>query len=84
MTGSDPKFPPEFVQRGSGWRVRTEICVAPDGRVQAIQFVDTAPAHDPVVDATILETVRRWRYGAYKVDGALHGFCHLHEVDLAR
>jgi TonB family protein len=84
VSGTDPKFPDNLAQRGSGWRVRTEICVAADGRVQSVQFVDTAPAHDPVVDATILEAVRRWRYGAYKVDGVARGFCHPHEVDLAK
>jgi hypothetical protein len=84
MSGNDPKFPSDLAQHGAGWRVRTEICVSPEGRVQSIKFLDTAPAHEPRVDATILETIRRWRYGSYKVDGVLRGFCHPHEVDLAR
>jgi hypothetical protein len=39
---------------------------------------------EPSVDAAILEGVRRWRYGAFKVDGKSYGFCHPHVLDLRR
>jgi hypothetical protein len=84
VAGHDPKFPPELARHGDGWKMRTEICVAPEGRVRSIKFLDAAPAHDPRVDAILLETVRRWRYGAYKVDGVLTGFCHEHQINLAQ
>jgi hypothetical protein len=83
VAGDDPRFPPELARHGDGWKVDTEICVGPQGRVRSVKFLDAAPAHDPRVDAIILETVRRWRYGAYRVDGVLTGFCHPHQIDLA-
>jgi hypothetical protein len=83
VAGQEPQFPPELSRRGSGWKVHTEICVGPEGRVRSVKFLGAAPAHDPRVDAIILETLRRWRYGAYRVDNVLTGFCHLHDVDLA-
>jgi hypothetical protein len=83
VAGEDPRFPPELARHGEGWKVRTEICVGPEGRVRSVKFLDAAPAHDPRVDAIILETVRRWRYGAYRIDNVLTGFCHTHDVDLA-
>jgi hypothetical protein len=84
VAGQDPRFPPELTRRGAGWKVKTEICVGPEGRVRSVKFLGAAPAHDPRVDAIILETLRRWRYGAYRVDNVLTGFCHPHDVDLAR
>jgi hypothetical protein len=84
VAGHDPKFPPELTRHGDGWKMRTEICVGPEGRVRSVKFLDTAPAHDPRVDAILLETIRRWRYGAYRVDNVLTGFCHDHLVDLAQ
>jgi hypothetical protein len=83
VAGQEPRFPPELARHGEGWKVNTEICVGPDGRVRSVKFLDAAPAHDPRVDAIILETVRRWRYGAYRVDNVLTGFCHTHPIDLA-
>ena len=83
VAGQDPKFPPELARHGDGWKVATEICVGPEGRVRSVKFLGPAPARDPRVDAIILETLRRWRYGAYRVDNVLTGFCHSHEVDLA-
>ena len=83
VAGEDPKFPPELTRHGDGWKVPTEICVGPEGRVRSLKFLGPAPAHDPRVDAIILETVRRWRYGAYRVDNVLTGFCHEHDIDLA-
>lgn len=83
VAGQDPQFPAELGRRGVGWKVRTEICVGPEGRVRSVKFLGAAPAHDPRVDAIILESLRRWRYGAYRVDNVLTGFCHPHEVDLA-
>jgi hypothetical protein len=83
VAGHDPQFPTELSRRGAGWKVRTEICVGPEGRVRSVKFLGAAPAHDPRVDAIILESLRRWRYGAYRVDNVLTGFCHPHEVDLA-
>jgi outer membrane biosynthesis protein TonB len=84
VAGHDPKFPPELARHGDGWKMPTEICVGPEGRVRSIKFTASAPAHDPRVDAIVLETVRRWRYGAYKVDNVLTGFCHQHEINLAQ
>jgi len=83
VAGEDPRFPPELARHGDGWKVNTEICVGPEGGVRSVKFLDAAPAHDPRVDAIILETVRRWRYGAYRVDNVLTGFCHSHAIDLA-
>ena len=83
VAGQDPKFPGELARHGAGWKIRTQICVGPEGRVQSVTFLDTAPAHEPRVDAILLETLRRWRYGAYRVDNVLTGFCHVHDVDLA-
>jgi protein TonB len=83
VSGNGPKFPAELARHGDGWKVRSEICVGPEGRVRSVRFLDAAPAHDPRVDAIILETLRRWRYGAYRIDSVLTGFCHNHEVDLA-
>lgn len=83
VAGQDPRFPTELARRGTGWKVRTEICVGPEGRVRSVKFLGPAPAHEPRVDAIILESLRRWRYGAYRVDNVLTGFCHPHEVDLA-
>jgi hypothetical protein len=83
VAGQDPKFPPELARHGDGWKVNTEICVGPEGRVRSLKFLDAAPAHDPRADAIILEAVRRWRYGAYRVDNVLTGFCHAHQIDLA-
>jgi hypothetical protein len=84
VAGHEPKFPPELARHGEGWKMRTEICIGPEGRVRSVKFLDPAPAHDPRVDAVLLETVRRWRYGAYKVDNVLTGFCHQHDINLAR
>jgi hypothetical protein len=84
VAGEDPRFPPELARHGEGWKVDTEICVGPEGRVRSLKFLGASPAHDPRVDAIILETVRRWRYGAYRVDNVLTGFCHGHQIDLAR
>jgi hypothetical protein len=83
MTGAEPVFPPELRQRGEGWKVPLRICVAADGRVRSVAMLSAAPARDPRADAIIIETVRRWRYGPYKVNGQPQGFCHLHAVDLA-
>jgi hypothetical protein len=83
VAGRDPRFPPELSRHGDGWKMHTEICVGPEGRVRSVKFLDAAPAHDPRVDAILLETLRRWRYGAYRVDNVLTGFCHNHDVDLA-
>jgi hypothetical protein len=84
VSGHEPRFPPELARHGDGWKMHAEICVGPEGRVRSIKFPDAAPAHDPRVDAIILETVRRWRYGAYKVDNVLTGFCHEHAFNLAQ
>jgi hypothetical protein len=84
VEGQEPRFPAELTRRGVGWKIPIEICVAPEGRVRSIRFVGASPGREPRVDAIVLETVRRWRYGAYKVDGILTGFCHKHEIDLAR
>jgi len=83
VAGQDPKFPPELARHGEGWKVPTRICIGPEGRVRSVTFLGPAPARDPRVDAIILETLRRWRYGAYRVDNVLTGFCHDHDVDLA-
>jgi TonB family protein len=71
------------LRRGEGWKVPTEICVSAAGRVESVEFLRPAPAHDPRADAAILEAVRRWRYGSYRVDGTLRPFCHPHDIDLA-
>jgi hypothetical protein len=84
VAGADPVFPAELRQRGEGWRVPLRICVAPDGKVRSVALRAAAPARDPRADAIIVETVRRWRYGLYRVDTQPQGFCHLHEIDLAR
>lgn len=83
VTGTDPKFPADLAKHGSGWKMRTRICVGPEGQVKSIAFLDTAPAHEPRVDAIVLETVRRWRFGSYRVDGVLQGFCYDTDIDLA-
>ena len=83
VAGEDPSPPAELGHRGAGWKVRTEICVGPEGRVQSIELLDAAPARDPRSDAIVIEALRRWRYGSYRVDGVLRGFCHLHDADLA-
>jgi hypothetical protein len=84
VSGNAPRVPPELLRRGEGWKMRSEICVAPDGHVDAIKFLEPSPAHDPRVDAAVLEALRRWRYGGYRVNGVLQGFCHPLAVDLAR
>lgn len=83
VAGSEPRFPAELSRHGAGWKVPLQLCVGPEGRVRSIEFLENAPAREPRVDAIILESVRRWRYGAYKVDNILTGFCHKHEIDLA-
>jgi hypothetical protein len=83
VAGQDPKFPSDLTRHGDGWKMRTEICVGPEGRVRSVKFLDAAPAHDPRVDAILLESVRRWRYGPYRVDNVLTGFCHEQDIDLA-
>jgi hypothetical protein len=84
VAGQDPKFPAELSRHGDGWKMPAEICVGPEGRVRSVKFLEAAPAHEPRVDAILLEALRRWRYGAYRVDNVLTGFCHRHAVDLAR
>jgi TonB family protein len=83
VAGADPLFPPELRHRGQGWKVPLRICVTPEGRVRSVALLSAAPARDPRVDAIIVEAVRRWRYGPYKVNGQRQGFCHLHAIDLA-
>ncbi len=82
VSGARPKVPPELMRRGEGWKIQTEICVATDGRPDTIRFLEPSPAHDPRVDAAVLDTLRRWRYGAYRVNGVLQRFCHPLAVDL--
>jgi hypothetical protein len=83
VAGENPRFPSDLARHGEGWKMRTEICVGPEGRVRSVRFLDASPAHDPRVDAILLEAVRRWRYGAYRVDNVLTGFCHEQDIDLA-
>ena len=83
VSGGDPRIPADLVRRGDGWKVPTEVCVKADGKVDSVEFLRPTPARDPRADAAILEAVRRWRYGSYKVNGALKPFCHPHDIDLA-
>jgi hypothetical protein len=82
VSGDAPRVPPELLRRGQGWKMKTELCISPHGRVERVRFLEPAPAHDPRVDAAVLEALRRWRYGAYRVNGVLQAFCHALAVDL--
>lgn len=83
-SGNPPRLPPDLVRQGKGWTVPLDLCVGPAGRVERVRFVAEAPGREPLVDAAVLESVRRWRYGTYRVGDTPRGFCHPIEVDLAR
>jgi hypothetical protein len=83
-SGDPPRLPREIVHRGEGWSTHVEICVAPEGHVERIKFLEASAVREPAVDAAILEAVRRWHYGRFLANGKLRGYCHAHILDLRR
>lgn len=81
-TGDRPKIPRALLKAGPGWTALSELCVNPEGRVESIRFLRPSPVHDPVVDAAIVDALRRWRYGRYVLNGVPQPFCHSLLVDL--
>jgi hypothetical protein len=81
-SGGRPKVPRELLRAGQGWKIPTELCVSPQGRVEMLRILAPAPAREPRVDASIFDTIRRWRYGQYILNGVPQPFCHALLVDL--
>ncbi len=82
-TGEPPKIPRALLKSGPGWTAASELCVNPEGRVESLRFLGPSPVHNPVVDAAIVEALRRWRYGRYVLNGVPQPFCHSLSVDLS-
>ncbi|MBB5690515.1 protein TonB [Roseomonas alkaliterrae] len=55
-----PDYPPESRRRGEEGSVRVSLRVGPDGRVQAVEVLESS-GH-PALDRAAVEAVRRWRF----------------------
>ena len=72
-SGNDPPFP-ESLRRGNVvYAVETKICVSTSGDVDTVTV--TKPS-DTLLDASVLNTVRTWRYRPLTINNTPAPFCY--------
>jgi hypothetical protein len=79
-----PRVPPEHRRRGPHWEMPVTLCVDPSGNVTTLRLASTGPGRHPRVDGAVLDAVRAWRYGVFRLNGVAQAYCHDEALDLAR
>jgi TonB family protein len=68
-----PKLPPAFVQLGVEQKVVVKTCVGAQGNVTS---VDVVRGLGPLADASVVDTVRGWRFSPHSVGDHPVPFCY--------
>jgi TonB family protein len=68
-----PKLPPAFVQLGAEQKVVVKTCVGSQGNVTS---VDVLRGLGPLADASVVDTVRSWRFTPHSVGDHPVPFCY--------
>lgn len=63
----DPEIPADLRKSSVPHRYLLDVCIRQDGGVGRVRL--SGPLHHPVVDARVLDAVRRWKYEPYEIRG---------------
>jgi hypothetical protein len=74
------KLPPEMAARKASWWCLVKICVSPEGTVTHARVVRST---DASVDHRMIDSVSRWRYRSYVVDGKAVPFCYIQRYEVS-
>ena len=72
-SGNDPPFPESLRHGNMVYAVETKICVSPTGDVDTVSL--TKPS-DTLLDASVLNTVKTWRYRPMTINDMPVAFCY--------
>jgi TonB family protein len=73
-----PRLPPALNRSGMIVWGMFRICVTTDGRVSDVRIVKSA---DALVDDGWMQTIRRWQYRPYSIEGRAVPFCHAMRIE---
>jgi protein TonB len=73
VSGSDPPFPMSLRRGGNLYVVMAKICVGKDGAVDSVSLMKRA---DPLLDDSVVSTVKGWRYRPLMANSTAVPFCY--------
>ncbi len=72
-SGDDPSFPPSLNHGGVEYLVQAKICVSRAGTVDSVLLMKHA---DALLDASVLNAVKKWRFRPLVANGNAVPFCY--------